>query len=154
MNLIGEFPVAIDNKGRLRMPSGLLRQFPAPDGGEGTEVRHEFVLNRGIEPCITLYPKTVWEGIAAKVAQLNQFDQNARMFTRSFYKGVSPVETDSADRILIQKTLLEHAGIEDEAIMIAMNDRLEIWSPKRYDEYLDMDPAAYAQLANVVMAGV
>jgi len=100
MKLIGEYPVAIDNKGRLRLPTGLLKQLgDKPEGEAG----YEFVLNRGFEKCLTLYPKPVWEQISARLSKLNRFNDRNRMFLRSIYLGASPVDTDSADRILIQK---------------------------------------------------
>ena len=90
MKLIGEFPVAIDNKGRLRLPTVLLRQLgEKPSEAEG----YEFVLNRGFEKCLTLYPKPVWDDITSKLNRLNRFNDRNRMFFRSFYLGATPVAT-------------------------------------------------------------
>ena len=150
MNLIGEYPVAIDNKSRLRLPTALLRQIGEKLGGDRG---YEFVLNRGFEKCLTLYPKSVWDDISAKLGKLNRFNDRNRMFLRSFYLGASPLETDSADRILLQKPLMDYAGLSDEAILIAMDDRIEIWSPKLYEEMLSIDPNDFADLANDVMGG-
>ena len=147
MNLIGEYQVAIDNKGRLRLPSALLRQLPAVKQGDG----YFFVLNRGFEKCLTLYPKTVWDEIAARLSKLNRFKDRNRMFFRSFFLGAAPMETDSADRILIPKPLQDYANLESEAILIAMDDRIEIWSPKGYEAMLAIDPNDFADLANEVM---
>ena len=150
VKLIGEFPVAIDNKGRLRLPSALLRQLgDKPSETEG----YEFVLNRGFEKCLTLYPKPVWEDITTKLNRLNRFNDRNRMFFRSFYLGAAPVVTDSADRILLQKPLMDYAGLNAEAILIAMDDRIEIWSPEQYEAMLSIDPNDFADLANDVMGG-
>ncbi len=150
MKLIGEYPVAIDNKGRLRLPTALLRQLgEKPSEAEG----YEFVLNRGFEKCLTLYPKPVWEEITAKLSRLNRFNDRNRMFFRSFYLGATPVVTDSADRILLQKPLMDYANLNTEAILIAMDDRIEIWSPDQYEAMLQIDPNQFADLANDVMGG-
>jgi MraZ protein len=150
VQLIGEYPVALDNKGRMRLPTALLRQLgEKPVGDKG----YEFVLNRGFETCLTLYPKSVWDSISAKLSRLNRFNDRNRMFVRSFYLGASPVETDSADRILLQKPLLDYAGLSDEVILVAMDDRVEIWSPKQYESMLNINPNDYADLANEVMGG-
>ncbi|MEQ1747578.1 MAG: division/cell wall cluster transcriptional repressor MraZ [Saprospiraceae bacterium] len=148
MKLIGEYPVAIDNKGRLRLPTALLRQLgevPPDVGG------YEFVLNRGFEKCLTLYPKPVWEEISVKLNNLNRFNDRNRMFVRSFYLGATPLVTDGADRILLQKPLMDYAGLSAEAILIAMDDRIEVWSPENYEAMLSIDPNQYADLANDVM---
>lgn len=150
MNLIGEYPVSIDNKGRLRMPTVLLRQLgDKPDDGRGVE----FVVNKGIEKCLTLYPKPVWDAITLKMNKLNKFNEKNRLFIRRFYAGAYPSETDSADRILLQKSLLDYAGLSDEAILSAMDDRIEIWSPEAYEQHLEAAAAEYADLADVVMGG-
>ncbi|MBL7796904.1 MAG: division/cell wall cluster transcriptional repressor MraZ [Saprospiraceae bacterium] len=150
MKLIGEYPVAIDNKGRLRLPTALLRQLgeASPEAGG-----YEFVLNRGFEKCLTLYPKPVWEEISTKLNRLNRFNDRNRMFVRSFYLGATPLVTDSADRILLQKPLMDYAGLNAEAILIAMDDRIEIWSPENYEAMMSLDPNQFADLANDVMGG-
>jgi MraZ protein len=154
MQLIGEFPVAIDNKGRLRLPTSLLRQLPTPvPATEGGEVRYNFVVNRGFEKCLTLYPQPVWDGIAERLGKLNRFNDRNRMFVRSFYLGASPVETDSADRILLQKPLMDYAALTDNAILVAMDDRIEIWSPEQYEALLAINPNDFADMANDVMGG-
>ena len=129
MQLIGEYPVALDDKGRMRLPTALLRQLSAGQANEGEGAGYEFVVNRGFEKCLTLYPKPVWDGITAKLSRLNRFNDRNRAFIRSFYLGASPITTDSADRILLQKPLMDYAGLAKEAILVAMDDRIEIWSP-------------------------
>lgn len=150
MNLIGEYPVSVDNKGRLRLPTALLRQLgEKPEGSEG----YAFVINRGFEKCLTLYPKSVWDELAARLGKLNRFNDRNRMFVRSFYLGAYPLETDSADRILLQKPLMDYAALRDDAILVAMEDRIEIWSPEVYQAMLNIDPNEFADLANQVMGG-
>jgi MraZ protein len=151
MQLIGEYPVALDDKGRMRLPTALLRQLGEnpDDAGAG----YEFVVNRGFEKCLTLYPKPVWDGITAKLSRLNRFNDRNRAFIRSFYLGAYPIVTDSADRVLLQKPLMDYAGISKEAVLVAMDDRIEIWSPEEHTRVAAMDSNAFADLANDVMGG-
>lgn len=151
MQLIGEFNVALDEKGRMRLPSALLRQLSPSSIGQ--EQYYEFVVNRGFEKCLTLYPKSVWDGISARLSRLNRFNDRNRAFVRSFYFGAAQITTDSADRVLIQKTLLDYAGISKEAVLMAMDDRIELWSPEQYAITANFDPNAFADLANQVMGG-
>jgi MraZ protein len=122
------------------------------EGAEGQE-GYEFVVNRGFEKCLTLYPKFVWDSITAKLSRLNRFNDRNRMFVRSFYLGAYPVTTDSADRILLQKHLMDYASLTDEAILVAMDDRIEIWSPNQHESLSGLDPNSFADLANQVMGG-
>ena len=151
MQLIGEYPVALDDKGRMRLPTALLRQLGDKPGGEGSG--YEFVVNRGFEKCLTLYPKPVWDAIAAKLSRLNRFNDRNRAFIRSFYLGAYPITTDSADRILLQKTLMDYANFSKEAILVAMDDRIEIWSPEAHAQVAGIDSNTFADLANDVMGG-
>jgi MraZ protein len=149
MNLIGEYPVSTDEKGRLRMPASLLRQLPTPLTEESG---YDFVVNRGFEQCLTLYPKVIWDTLSTKINRLNRFNNRNRMFVRAFYQGANPITTDNAGRILLQKPLLDYAGIQGEALLLAMDDRIEIWSPEIYNS-LSIDPNDFSDLANQVLGG-
>ncbi len=139
----------MDEKGRLRIPASLLRQLPAPVSEESG---HEFVVNRGFEQCLTMYPKSVWDTLSAKINRLNRFNNRNRMFVRAFYQGASQTGTDSAGRVLIQKPLLDYAGITGDALLLAMDDRIEIWSPTAYNS-LEIDPNQFSELSDQVLGG-
>jgi len=92
--LLGEYDCKIDAKGRLRMPSGLLKQL-------GESESYTFVINRGFEKCLMLYPEEVWNKITKEIDQLNIFDEKKRQFVRYFYRGATTVNTDSYSPIKI-----------------------------------------------------
>ena len=144
--LLGEFPCKIDNKGRLRLPSGLLDQLPSDE-------RDFFVINRGFEGCLNIYPKKVWDEKTVQVNKLNDFDLNSRRFKRAFLNGASHLKKDSADRVNLPNNLLEFAGISDDAILAAVNDRVEVWSLKQWEAQMDIDPAEFASLAQKTLGG-
>jgi MraZ protein len=73
----GEYEATVDAKGRFLIPGGLKKQLPE---GEG-----RFILSRGFEKCLTLYPLASWEKIVAKISQLNDFDPKVRQFRRQFW---------------------------------------------------------------------
>ncbi|MFM7154245.1 MAG: division/cell wall cluster transcriptional repressor MraZ, partial [Bacteroidota bacterium] len=107
----------------------------------------------GFEKCMTLYPKPVWDAIAEKLSRLNRFNQTNRAFVRSFYLGAYPVTTDSADRILLQKPSMDYAQINKEAVLVAMDDRIEIWSPEQYASVAAIESDNFANMADQVMGG-
>lgn len=142
--LLGEYECKIDAKGRMRMPSGLINQL-----GEGE--KHSFVINRGFEKCLMLYPEAVWQQISEEVNALNLYNKKNRDFVRYFYRGAQELLQDSADRILIPKRLLEYAGIEKDLILSAYNGRIEIWAKDEYDTMLDQEPTDFSDLADDVL---
>lgn len=146
LRLLGEYDCKVDAKGRIRLPSGLISQL---DEGESLS----FVINRGFDKCLMVYPQKVWEKIAQEIDNLNMYDKKNRDFVRYFYRGAHKVELDSADRMLITKRLLEYASIEKEVILYAYKDRVEVWSKEKYMEMLDKEPDSFSDLAQEVLGG-
>ncbi|TAK42992.1 MAG: division/cell wall cluster transcriptional repressor MraZ [Saprospiraceae bacterium] len=142
--LLGEYPCKIDAKGRLRLPSGLLDQLPG-------EERESFVVNRGFEKCLYLYPKKVWDGITVQVNNLNVYDTQSRQFQRFFYRGATLLKRDGADRLNLPNQLIEWAGISGDAILAGVNNRMEIWSSAVWNAQLDEEPENFAAIAQAVM---
>ncbi len=143
--LLGEYECKIDAKGRMRLPTGLIAQL----GEEGAV--HNFVINRGFEKCLMLYPEPVWSRITNEINQLNLYNKKNRDFVRYFYRGAQKVAIDSADRILVSKRLLEYAGIDKDVILSAYSDRIEIWAADQYEHLLDEEPADFSDLAEDVL---
>ncbi|MGA1581764.1 MAG: division/cell wall cluster transcriptional repressor MraZ [Saprospiraceae bacterium] len=145
--LLGEYECKMDSKGRLRMPSPLLRQV----GDEGV---YHFVVNRGFENHLMLYPKLVWDRISSEVNQLNTYNRKNLAFIRYFYRGAQEVAVDGADRVLLPRKLLEYAGIEKDVIIFAYNDRMELWAKDQYEDLLGQEPEDFLDLAEEVMGKV
>ena len=141
---LGEFDIRIDDKGRLHFPAGLRKQLP-PDAQE------KFVINRGFEDCLALYPFNEWQQISAEVNKLNPYVKKNREFTRFFYRGATEVSLDGSGRILLPKRLLDFAGIEKDVTLAAYANKIEIWSSKRYNEMQQVDSDEFASLAEDVM---
>ena len=136
----------MDAKGRVKLPAGLIRQLTATDP-------LSFVVNRGFEKCLMLNPKKVWETKTKEVNQLNIYIPKNRQFVRYFYRGATPVNADSAERVLIPKSLSEYAGLGKEIVLFAFDEHIEIWSKDRYAAYLDEEPEDFSGLAEQVFGG-
>lgn len=143
-NFIGEFDCKLDVKGRLMMPSGLRKQLDP-------EAQEKFVVNRGFEKCMVLYPKNEWDKISAEVNQLNQYVKKNRDFIRYFYRGATEMSLDSTGRLLFPKRLMEYAEINKEAVLFAYSDRIEVWNKELYDNLLTDEPEDFSELAEEVM---
>ena len=142
--LHGEFDCRLDAKGRLRIPATLIRQL-------GGSAPHTFFINRGFEKCLVIYPEKVWEVNLEKINSLNVYRTQDRNFIRYFFRGVCDVTTDSADRILVNKSLLKYAGIEKDVVLFAYLDRIEMWDRDSYLSWLNKQPEDFAGLAERVL---
>ncbi len=141
---LGEYECKLDPKGRLMLPAGLKKQL-------SPEAQDRFVINRGFEKCLVLYPLNEWKVISDEVNQLNLYAKKNREFARYFFRGASELALDNTNRLLLPKTLLEYASIEKDLVLFAYSNRIEVWSKFNYDSMLNDEPEDFANLAEEVM---
>lgn len=142
--LLGEYEVRLDAKGRFLLPAGFKKQLP--DAGT------PFVLNRGFEKCLSLYTQCSWDPLFKKLSQLNDFDPEVRKFKRYFLNGATPVELDTAGRILLPRNLMEYAGLDKDIVLVSAIDKIEIWDKTKYQEFFEsFTPESFSDLAKDVM---
>ena len=79
IGFIGEYESTLDAKGRFLLPAGFKKQLPE-EGGD------KFVINRGFEKCLSLYPIKAGNHFY-RDQQLNDFDPKVRQFRRYFLNG-------------------------------------------------------------------
>lgn len=145
IGFLGEYEVTMDAKGRFLLPAGFKKQLS--EGGAS-----QFVINRGIEACLSLYPMQSWEPIFAEVSKLNDFDPKVRQFRRYFLNGATQLELDTAGRLLIPKALMEYAGLEKDVVLVSAVNKIEIWDASKYKMFFEsFSPESYSNLANEVM---
>jgi MraZ protein len=146
IGFIGEYEATLDSKGRFLLPAGIKKQLP-----EGEEP--VFVVNRGFEKCLTMYPMQSWKPLFENLSTLNDFDPKVREFRRYFLNGAMQLELDGAGRILLPKGLLEHAGLEKDIVLVAAMNKMEIWDKQTYHKLFDnFSPDSFSGLAAEVMA--
>ena len=144
IQFLGEYSCKIDAKGRLRLPSPLVKQL-------GDLVEEGFVLNRGFEKCLVLYPRQAWNATTKDIQNLNQYVKKNRDFIRYFFRGATEMSLDSNSRLLFPKTLLDYATVNRELVLLAYFDKIEIWSKESYEALLNEEPTDFDQLAEEVM---
>ena len=145
-SFLGEYEVALDAKGRFLLPSGFRKQLPE-------NAAEKFVVNRGFENCLTMYPMDSWNALAEKINKLNDFNPKVREFKRLFLNGANIVEVDSAGRILLPKPLQEYASIKKEMIVSAQGNKVELWDKDTYYNYIRQHAGGFSDLAAEVAGG-
>ena len=131
---MGEYSHSIDVKGRLIIPS----KFREALGDE-------FVLTKGLDGCLSIYPMDEWKTFEKKLEALPLTNKNARKFARFFVAGATLCEVDRQGRILVPQTLREFAGLDKDVVLTGNLNRIEVWSKAMWDEnnnYDDMDAIA------------
>lgn len=146
-NLSGEYPVSVDAKGRVMMPSALKSMLPK-------ESKNKMVINRGFEKNLVMYPLSEWEIIEQEVSKLNLYVKDNRDFVRYFFRGLTHFEFDGNNRFLLPKALLDYADIKKDAVLFAFTNRIEVWSEKMYHKQMDEEPRDFVKLAEHVMGNI
>ena len=80
---MGEYNHTIDAKGRLIIPSRFRELL-----GE------EFVLTRGLDGCLSIYPMDEWVAFEEKLRALPLTNKDARTFSRFFVAGATTCQLD------------------------------------------------------------
>jgi MraZ protein len=147
ISLIGEYDCKVDAKGRFMFPINLRKQL-----AEAFE--KGFVLNRNLhQKCLVLYPISEWNKLNKKLAGLNRLIQKNDLLVRKVTGGATGVESDSAGRLLLPKSLADYAEIGSDIKVIGSNNIIEIWSKSKYEEFLNT-PVDLEQLAEDVLSGL
>ena len=126
LNLLGEYDVRLDAKGRLVLPSGLKKQL-------ADQLSKGFVINRDVfRPCLVLYPFEVWDGTSRMLGRLNRFVEKNMDFIRRFTSGARHLELDGSGRLLLPKALMDDPKLGKELKLVGLGDRVEVWSKAGY----------------------
>ena len=145
---IGEYSYSLDTKGRVNIPAKF-RQSLSEDN------ENTFVITRGMDSCIWIYPLTQWKMIENNLRNLSSLSKIHRSFVRNTVRYASPSTYDKQGRIILTPSLIEYAGLDKELLIIGMVNKMEIWNPDRLKEVdlenIKIDPAAYDDLADKII---
>lgn len=133
---IGEYQHTLDNKGRIIIPSKFR---------EG--LGYEFVMTKGLDDCLFVYPKDEWKILEDKLKALPLTNRDARAFIRFFFSGATECILDKQGRVVIPANLREHSKLEKDSVIIGVSTRIEIWSKDQWENYIDDDNLSYDIIA-------
>lgn len=120
---MGEYRHNIDEKGRLIVPAKFRESLGK-----------EFVVTKGLDKCLFVYPLSEWQIIEEKFRSANTTTANARKFARFFFAGACNVEIDKQGRILLPNQLREFANLSKDIVTVGVLNRVEIWSKELWED--------------------
>lgn len=133
---MGEYRHTLDEKGRIIIPSKLRN-----DLGEN------FIITRGLDNCLFIYPKDEWTNVIEKYKQLPN-TKDARNFMRFLLSGATPLEFDKSGRINIPIPLMKFADLKKDCVIIGVNERLEIWDSTNWEKFLNENEDSFSDIAD------
>ncbi len=147
-NFIGTYECRIDDKGRLKLPSSLIKQMG--DFGDDS-----FVVKRAVfQRCLEVYPMNIWDQLMNKLNKLNRFIKKNADFIRMFTAGVKIAELDNAGRLQISKDLTLFANLRKEVVITSAGELFEIWDKEAYEKVITTSEEDFAKLAEEVMGSI
>jgi MraZ protein len=124
---IGRHYHNLEAKGRLAIPVAYREKLIS--GG---------VITVGLDGCLFLFPKSYWQQLSEKLANLPLTNQTARQFTRLLVQSAVEMELDSQGRTLIPDYLRENASLKKQVVVAGCLERIEIWDREAYHQHLNL----------------
>ena len=120
---IGEYSFVIDSKNRINIPSAFRKQLKKSDN-------KTFVVTRGVDSCIWVYPLGEWKKIEKELNKLSSLSSASRTFLRNHLRHANIVSYDDQGRIILSKQLIDYANIDKDLTIIGVLNKIEIWDKK------------------------
>ena len=127
----GHFPVAVDDKGRLAIPSELRGGESGPHGDRliVTKFRVE------ARACLDAFFPQDWQvHILDKLAKKNRFNRSVMRFQRAYVHAARECALDGQGRIVIPAELRQYAGIKREAFVTRDAHKIQIWERDSWNQ--------------------
>jgi MraZ protein len=135
-HFLGTYYHTLDAKGRVSIPAKFRK-----------DVGDELVVSRGLDGCIYLYRVDEWERQVEKLMALEQAEGDARAYLRAIGPHAERITVDSHGRIMIPPTPRELAGIQTEVLVLGVFNHIELWDPKRFEEYQKSRKHSFEEVA-------
>jgi MraZ protein len=131
--LRGNYTATIDDKGRLKIPSGFRRKIEEKYG-------QEIYVTSLTGESVWLYPLREWEAVEQRLAVLPALDRakNAFLDRTNFYGQETTI--DAQGRVLISARLRKSAELLGEVSIFGKQHFLEVWDAEKFRRFLDDNP--------------
>tara|TARA_B100001996_G_scaffold158689_1_gene120957 strand:- start:287 stop:751 length:465 start_codon:yes stop_codon:yes gene_type:complete len=145
---IGEYTYSLDSKGRVNIPAKFRQSL-------SSDCKNTFVITRGIDSCIWVYPLLQWKEIESELRNLSSLSNIHRTFVRNTARHASPSTYDKQGRITLTPSLIDYAELDKDTLIIGMINKIEIWNPSTLNviekQNLEIDPESYDELATKII---
>jgi len=118
----------VDEKRRVQIPSKWRPTEP------GTELTLIVWPKYEVGPCLRVLPPKEMAELLQSLDAMPNDDKNKTILKRIIGSESVQVTLDKAGRICLPEEMATVAGIKDEAVLVGLLDRFEIWNPARHEK--------------------
>jgi MraZ protein len=122
------FRHGVDEKRRVQIPA---KWRPQKTGIELTLVLWP---RETAGPCIRVLPPVQMSKLMQSIDDMPNSDPRKVVLKRIIGSGSAQAGVDKAGRICLPDEMAREAGLKDEAMLVGLLDRFEIWNPERYEK--------------------
>jgi MraZ protein len=119
----GLYRHTLDEKGRVTIPSAWRSAHADSD---------VFLATPHPDGYVAVLPPSEVEKLHAKIAQLALSDGAGQDFASRFFAQTQSFTFDKQGRVGLSAELLEHAGVEKEAVLVGSLTKFNLYSPARW----------------------
>jgi MraZ protein len=130
--LYGEFDLAVDDKGRLSIPSEVRKSLDLERDGKA------FFVVVGENKRTWLYPERTYEKMISNPVSEISPGKDVNLFNQLNYGMASKVEWDKQGRIGLPEKTIRRTGLQKEITMVGVRDHLELWNRSEWQEHSDL----------------
>lgn len=131
MRFLGTYEHTLDDKGRLSIPSRFREVLSE------NQLPERLVITQGLDACLFGYSLDEWKKFEEKIISRPMNKGDDRYFIRRLFAGAVDCQLDKQGRIMLPTALRRYAGLNREAMVVGVSSRIEIWSPERWNLYLE-----------------
>ena len=139
----GEYEHSMDRKGRLIIPSKFREVFKE-------NYVERFFVTRGLDTCLFVFAEDEWKKQESRFRSLSFTNREARQFNRIYFSGACEVTCDRQGRILVPQYLKDFAKIKNDAIVVGVSNRMEIWAKDQWQEFYRNTKDSFEKIAENV----
>ena len=141
--LFGEYPLTIDEKNRLLVPSEIRRSIPAEYG-------EALYIGIGRNRVPWLWPEKYYEELATRIPADMSPNDDRLAFDQLMFAMTSKVAWDKQGRILVPDRTLKRASVGRDVTVLGVRDHLELWNRDAWEARRD---ELEAKAAEVLLLG-
>ena len=118
-------------------------QIPAKWRPEKAAVELTLILwpREGVGACVRVLPPTQMAKLMQSIDEMPNNDPKKVVLKRIIGSDSAQASVDKAGRICLPDEMARGAGIKNEAVLVGLLDRFEIWNPERYGKVQAADAA-------------
>lgn len=126
--LLGQVITSIDSKKRMIIPAKFRGYF---------QENQNLIISRGFEDCLVIRSIEEFTKWQEKILQQSEGLKASRILSRQIFANSEEVTIDNKGRITIPTMLLELSKISNKVVVIALVNKLEIWSEIAWKNFND-----------------